>query len=106
MPAEGGPRVPLTDAGWYDDKPRWSPDGRTLYFVSNRGGRSDVWGRRFDPALGQPTGELFRVTSFDQSPRTLISDVGQLSMVISAKKIFLPMHEASGHLWVLDQVDR
>ncbi len=106
MPAEGGPRIPVTDSGWYDDKPRWAPDGRTLYFVSNRGGRSDVWGRRFDPVRGLPTGELFRVTSFDQGPRTLTSDVGQLSMVISSRKIFLPMHEASGHLWILEQIDR
>ena len=106
MPVDGGPRIPVTDAGWYDDKPRWAPDGRTLYFVSNRGGRSDVWGRRFDPLRGQPTGDLFRVTSFDQSSRTLISDVGQLSMVVSTRKIFLPMHEATGHVWMLDQVDK
>jgi dipeptidyl aminopeptidase/acylaminoacyl peptidase len=106
MPVEGGPRIQVTDSGWYDDKPRWAPDGRTLYFISNRGGRSNVWGRRFDPVLGRPTGAPFRVTSFDQSSRTLISDVGQLSMVISSSKIFLPMHEASGHLWMLDQVDK
>jgi Tol biopolymer transport system component len=106
MQVEGGPRVPVTNSAWYDDKPRWAPDGRALYFISNRGGRSDVWGRRFDPVLGLPTGEPFRVTFFDQGPRTLISDVGQLSMVISSKKIFLPMHEASGHLWILEQVDR
>ena len=106
MPAEGGPRIPVTGGGWYDDKPRWAPDGRALYFVSNRGGRSDVWGRRFDPARGVPTGDIFRVTSFDRTPRTLISDVGQLSMVISSRKIFLPMYEATGHLWMLEQIDR
>lgn len=40
MPAAGGPWTAVTDGSWYDDKPRWAPDGRTIYFVSNRNGRA------------------------------------------------------------------
>jgi Tol biopolymer transport system component/DNA-binding winged helix-turn-helix (wHTH) protein len=106
MPVSGGGPIPITDGAWYDDKPRWAPDGRTLYFVSNRGGRPDVWGRRFDSTAGRPVGDVFRVTAFDRGARTLASDVTQLAMVLARDRIFLPMQEATGHLWVLDQIDR
>lgn len=107
MRAAGGAGwTALTDGTAYDDKPRWSPDGRTVYFVSNRGGRPDVWGRRFDPVAGRPEGGIFRVTAFDRGPRILAPFLRQLGMVISADRLFLPMYEATGHLWVLDQVDQ
>jgi dipeptidyl aminopeptidase/acylaminoacyl peptidase len=33
----------LTDAGGADSSPRWAPDSRTLYFLSNRSGSQQVW---------------------------------------------------------------
>ncbi len=33
----------LTDVKANDSSPRWSPDGRTLYFLSTRSGSSQVW---------------------------------------------------------------
>ena len=33
----------LTDVKASDSSPRWSPDGRTLYFLSTRSGSSQVW---------------------------------------------------------------
>jgi dipeptidyl aminopeptidase/acylaminoacyl peptidase len=43
-PAEPGqaPR-PLTTGKHQDQQPRWSPDGRTLAFVSNRTGSRQIW---------------------------------------------------------------
>jgi len=106
MPAKGGARIAMTDGGSFDDKPRWGPDGRTLYFTSNRGGRSEVWARRFDPASGVPVGEVFRVTSFDRGPRMLAPALDQASMALSTNRIYLPMYEPSGHIWILDEVDK
>ena len=55
VPASGGKWTPLTDASLWADKPRWSPDGRTIYFISNRNGAFfDVWGLPFDPDSGRP----------------------------------------------------
>ena len=42
VPVSGGPWTRITDNNHWDDKPRWSPDGRTVYFVSRRGGFFNV----------------------------------------------------------------
>jgi dipeptidyl aminopeptidase/acylaminoacyl peptidase len=106
MPADGGPRMPVTAGTSYDDKPRWAPDGRTLYFISNRDGHSNVWGQRFDPDAGLAVGPAFRVTSFHEGRQSLTPYIGQLAMTVTPTRIVLPMYEATGQIWALDQVDR
>src|SRR5208283_4295850 len=39
VPADGGDPVQLTRGAGRDSAPRWSPDGRSLAFVSDRDGR-------------------------------------------------------------------
>jgi dipeptidyl aminopeptidase/acylaminoacyl peptidase len=41
----------LTSEGVESNSPRWSPDGRTLFFLSSRSGSSQVW--RLDHSLGE-----------------------------------------------------
>jgi hypothetical protein len=106
MPASGGPWRPLTDGQAYDDKPRWSTDGRILYFISNRDGRFEVWGRRFDPEVGLPTGDPFRVTSLEGARQILSPYLTDLDMFITPKQILLPMFEASSRVWMLEQADK
>jgi Tol biopolymer transport system component len=43
-PTTGGSWQAITDGTWFDDKPRFGPDGRIVYFVSNRSGVANVWG--------------------------------------------------------------
>jgi len=105
MPATGGPWHPVTDGQAYDDKPRWSPDGRVLYYVSNRDGRFEVWGRRFEPETGRVVGDAFRVTSFEGSRRILSPYLADMEMIVTADRLFLPMYEVSSRIWMLDQVD-
>ena len=71
IPATGGPWIPITEGKYWDDKPRWSPDGKTIYFISGRGGFFNVWGIHFDSAQGKPVGEPFRVTTFE-SPSLMV----------------------------------
>src|SRR5260370_36526222 len=43
VPFEGGRPEQLTSAKSNDTRPRLSPDGRTLLFVSDRSGKPQVW---------------------------------------------------------------
>jgi Tol biopolymer transport system component len=38
MSASGGPWIQITEGKHRDDKPRWSPDGEVIYFLSERAG--------------------------------------------------------------------
>ena len=56
-----------------DRSPRWAPDSRTLYFLSTRGGSSQVWRIRIDG------GEATRVTHYPLDVGTLkVSPRGDL----------------------------
>ena len=106
MPAGGGPWHAVTDGRTYGDKPRWSSDGRTLYYVSNQDGRFEVWGRRFDPGSGTAAGPPFRVTSLEGARQVLSPARGSMDLMLAADRLFLSLYEASGRIWMLDQVDR
>ena len=106
VPAGGGAWRPMTEGVWFDDKPRWGPDGRVLYFVSNRTGIANVWGRRFDSTTGAPVGEPFPVTSFRSAQFQLTPRTVQMDIAITATQLLLPMSESRSDIWMLDHVDR
>jgi len=57
LPAAGGASVDVTDRATLNQSPVWSPDGRQLYFVSNRQGPRDVYVMEIADdgrALGEP----------------------------------------------------
>jgi Tol biopolymer transport system component len=105
-PASGGVWKPLTARRLWSDKPRWAPDGRAVYFVSNRNGAFfDVWGIQVDPATGTAVGEEFRVTRFDSPGRTL-SAAASAELGVGARRLVVLLNEASGSVWTLDNVAR
>ena len=70
VPAEGGEARLLASSPKADFSPRWSPDGRSLAFLSARGGSSQIWmiglsGGEARPVTNLSTG----VSAFIWSPR-------------------------------------
>ncbi len=66
VPASGpaaGPRVSVTTDAAVDWYPRWSPDGRWLYFLSDRGGVMNVWRVRIEESSGRVLGEAESVVA-------------------------------------------
>ncbi|HXD33573.1 MAG TPA: protein kinase [Pyrinomonadaceae bacterium] len=54
IPVGGGPPVVVTKDGVSNWNPVWSPDGRYLYFASDRGGNMNFW----RVAVNEQTGEV------------------------------------------------
>jgi serine/threonine protein kinase/Tol biopolymer transport system component/Tfp pilus assembly protein PilF len=63
IPVSGGQPVAVTDGSSTDLNPVWSPDGKYLYFSSNRGGSSNIWRVLIDEDTGVVTGAPEAVTS-------------------------------------------
>jgi dipeptidyl aminopeptidase/acylaminoacyl peptidase len=61
VPTAGGEPVRYTSPGYESSNPRWSPDGKYLFFSSNRpGGRGNTWALRMDA----PSGEAFQLPDY------------------------------------------
>ena len=62
---KNAPPLRLTNNPANDTSPRWAPDSRTVYFLSSRGGSSQVWRIRVEG------GEATRVTNYPLDVETL-----------------------------------
>ena len=106
MSAAGGPWIRITEGKHWDDKPRWSPDGKIIYFLSEHEGFFNVWGIHFDSARARPISEPFPVTAFN-SPRLMVpKSIAPLSIFLTQDRLVLTVAQVSGGSWVLENVDR
>ena len=60
---DGGTPLSVTDDAELDWSPTWSPDGRYLYFSSNRRGATNVWRVAIDEETGETRGDPEPVTA-------------------------------------------
>lgn len=63
IPAQGGDPVPVTNDLALDWNPSWSPDGKHLYFASDRGGSMNFWRVPLDEKTGQTFAEPEAITT-------------------------------------------
>ena len=84
----GGEAVRLTSDAAVESSPMWSPDGRYLYYVSNRTGPSAIWRVRVDENTGNARGTPVVVpTPFSQPARLTRSADGRRIAWSDAKPI-------------------
>jgi hypothetical protein len=89
------------------DKPRWSADGRTLYFLSRRpGAYFNLWGVRLDPAAGKLRGDPFAITNMDTPALVISPDMISTEMQVSARHVVLTLQTTTGNIWAISNVDR
>ncbi|HSF42287.1 MAG TPA: protein kinase, partial [Thermoanaerobaculia bacterium] len=81
VPAQGGNPVRVTDGTDLDWNPVWAPDGRYLYFVSDRSGSMNAWRVPIDEDSGKVLGDPEPITSSSQS-------VGLLSLAKDGKLVY------------------
>jgi Tol biopolymer transport system component/DNA-binding winged helix-turn-helix (wHTH) protein len=104
--AAGGPWIPVTDGSHWDDKPHWSPDGKTIYFLTERDGFFNVWGIRFDPDKGAVSGQPFQVTSFSTAAQMIAKTIPTVGLSIAKDRLAVTVAQASGNIWILDNLNQ
>jgi Tol biopolymer transport system component len=105
-PSSGGPSIQVTDGNHWDDKPRWSPDGKTIYFVSNRsGGFYNVFGVRFNPAKTELAAP-FQVSHFDSPALMIPKQIVPVEFSLTKHRLVVTLGQTSGSIWMLDHVDQ
>jgi hypothetical protein len=101
----GGPWIRITDGKHRDDKPRWSPDGKVIYFLSECSGFFNVWGIHFDPAKGTPAGDPFQVTTFAKPKPMVAEPMNTVGLSLTDDRLVVTVAQVSGNIWVLDNVE-
>jgi eukaryotic-like serine/threonine-protein kinase len=71
LPAGGGAAVQVTEGRSVDWNPVWSPDGRFLYFASDRSGITNLWRLPIDESSGRVLGKPEPVTTSGQASMLL-----------------------------------
>ncbi|HXY52922.1 MAG TPA: protein kinase [Terriglobales bacterium] len=101
--SEGSTRgrwIPITGTNEVSDRPRWSGDGRTIFYLSNRDGSLCVWGQHFDPRTGK-TGPPFAAMHYHNphfSPHVVVERTVNLS--VAGDTIYLNVGEINTSVWI------
>jgi serine/threonine protein kinase len=97
-----GPK-PIPESAWITiaetgsvDWASWSPDGKTLYFPSEKDGHNCLWGQRINAATHRPAGEAFAVQHFHG--RVYYRQGGWSA---ASGRIAMVLTEDTGSIWMM-----
>lgn len=86
--------------------PVWAPDGRKLYFISERDGSRCIWSQELTPGSSRPAGEAVAVHHFHGAGSSLLLTSGgspsHAGLSLAAGKLVFAMERLSGNIWMLD----
>jgi len=101
VPVGGGDPTPITQGDYLDWNPVWAREGQNVYFVSDRGGSTNIWRVAVDESSGKPVGEPEPITSPAPSAAflTISADGHRLaySSILETQNLQrLPLNPATG----------
>jgi Tol biopolymer transport system component/DNA-binding winged helix-turn-helix (wHTH) protein len=99
-----GPK-PVPESAWIkiadgggEDWADWSPDGKTLYFTSQRDGHFCLWGQRIEPGSHRVAGAPFPVQHFHGS-----ASYQQGGWSAEGGRIAIVLAENTGNIWMMSR---
>jgi Tol biopolymer transport system component len=92
--------VAISDGSEMDRNLTWSPDGATLYFLSERDGFRCIWAQRLDGASKRPAGAPFTIAHFHQASRSMV-DAG-FNMSVTSDSLVFALTDLTGNVWMLE----
>ena len=95
--------ISVTDGDSTDIEPYWSPDGRTIYYVSNRDGFLCISARPVDPVTARPVAPAFFVAHFHHASQAIQSPSGypgDIGLSVAKDSLVLVMASRQGNIWL------
>ncbi len=93
--------IPIADASGWCDKPRWSPDGNLIYFISHRDGYRCLWAQHVTSDTRHPSGEPFSVAHFHSARLSMMNiSTGFLELEVAKDKLVFNLGELTGNIWL------
>ena len=93
--------VPITPASESSDRPRWSGDGKTIFYVSTRDGSSCLWGQPFNPEAGEPVGPPFAVMHYHNRKNSIdVIAPRSFNLSVAGDSIYFNLGEQSSSIWI------
>ena len=80
--------------------PRWSANGRLLYYLSDRDDFICVWARALDPTTLEPTGEPFAIAHAHETEKKMLTAMRSMwSLSVGADRLVFNAARASGNVY-------
>ncbi len=98
--APSGKWIPITSASLWSDRPRWSGDGKYIFYLSTRDGFSCIWGQHFDPIAGKAKGPPFAVKHYHNLRTSVgIITAQSFNLSVAGDAIYLNVGEETSSIW-------
>ncbi|MBI1791943.1 MAG: PD40 domain-containing protein, partial [Acidobacteria bacterium] len=96
-----GEWVALTGGEHWETAPQFSPDGKLVYFTSDRDAWRCIWAQRVHSTTGQPDRDPFAVHHMHTARRSpALVPLNAIDMFVGANRIVLGMGELTGSIWL------
>jgi hypothetical protein len=94
--------IPITSGEFEDDKPRWSLDGRAIYFTSLRDGFRCLYVQGVDADTKRPIGEPANVRHFHSARLSMLYPrMLRLGVSVARDRIVLTLVDRTANLWMV-----
>jgi Tol biopolymer transport system component len=96
--------IPVTGEVGLNRNGAWAPDGRRVYFLSDRDGFRCIWAQNLDAASKRPVGDPFAVHHSHYARFSLFNFIGQgnISLTATQDRLFFAEPEITGNIWMLE----
>jgi serine/threonine protein kinase len=93
--------IPISDGSSWEVVPEFSPDGKLLYFISQRDGFRCQWAQRLDAATKKPLGTPFAIHHHHRARLSpAYAQFGTVANSVARDKIAFTMGERTGNIWL------
>jgi TolB protein len=92
--------IPINDGSEMERNIAWSPDGGTLYFLSDRDGFRCIWAQRLDRVTKKPLGAAAAVAHFHRSSLSMLE--AGFNMAITPQNLVFALTDLTGNVWMVE----